>query len=62
MSHSLGLNSLLVFRDAGPKCPVDNQNLDELQVIIVGVRYQYKIICTQLFCCFKQPDWFTVME
>ena len=47
MSHSLGLN-FLIFRDAGPKCPVDNEHLDEWQVIIiivifiiVSVVYQY---------------------
>ena len=26
---------LIIFRDAGPKCPVDNEHLDELQVIII---------------------------
>ena len=46
MSHSLGLNFLFVFRDAGPKCPVDNKDLDEYQVITVIVMYQYKL-CIQ---------------
>ena len=32
-----------IFRDAGPKCPVDNVHLDEWQVIIImrSVVYQY---------------------
>ena len=32
-----------IFRDAGPKCPVDNVHLDEWQVIIItrSVMYQY---------------------
>ena len=49
MSHSSGLNFLLVFRDAGSKCPVDNHYLDELQVIIVGVMYQYKLYALSNF-------------
>ena len=28
---------LLSFRDAGPKCPVDNERLNESQVIIDNV-------------------------
>lgn len=29
------LNFPIIFRDAGPKCPVDNEHLDEWQVIII---------------------------
>ena len=30
----LSFNPLTIFRDAGPKCPVDNESLNESQVII----------------------------
>ena len=33
----LSFNPLTIFRDAGPKCPVDNESLNESQVIIDNV-------------------------
>ena len=33
---------LLFFRDAGPRCPVDNERLDESQVIFI-IKYEERI-------------------
>ena len=38
----MSLNSLIIFRDAGPKCPVDNEHLDERQVIIIIISVMYQ--------------------
>ena len=54
---------LILSRDAGPKCPVDNERLSEAQVIIDNSKLldpTYSCTCTKELCCrflFEHVRW-----